>query len=256
MPTRTSPWPAGTPCWADCAVQPEHRGMHHATDFYERLFGWRIEEGPKEAGGYAICLKDDAAAAALAPAMSEEQPAAWTVYLATDDLDATLQRVVGAGGQVVAGPMDVLTAGRAAYVMDPVGGHVGLWQAGDHIGYGITGEPDTVAHHTLLTLDVPASQRFYGDVFGWTFTSDDAYGATAHLDGAPIATVHQADQLPDDVRSAWLVHFGVVSRDASAQIAQELDAQILLTFDGPAGPEATIQAPGGEILNLLQLPDA
>ncbi|NKX51266.1 VOC family protein, partial [Arthrobacter deserti] len=52
MPVRNGPWPAGSPCWADCQVDD----VQAARRFYAGLFGWDIQEGPEEAGGYLMAM--------------------------------------------------------------------------------------------------------------------------------------------------------------------------------------------------------
>src|SRR3712207_8905914 len=47
MPTRNTPWPAGTPCWIDYGASE----IDAAKDFYGRLFGWEFEGGDPEYGG-------------------------------------------------------------------------------------------------------------------------------------------------------------------------------------------------------------
>ncbi|WP_265442912.1 VOC family protein [Flexivirga meconopsidis] len=252
MATRKTPWPAGTPCWTDCAFEPEHRGMHHARDFYSKLFGWRMEEGAKETGGYTTCFKDDEPAAALLPKTEQDQPTAWVTYLATDDVDATVAKVRDAGGQVVAEPQDVLTFGRMALCVDPTGALFGVWQAGDHIGFGIVNEPDTVTWNDLMTRDLRAAKTFYASVFGYTYDErDDAYVTIQLPDGTVVGGMHQADQLDADTPANWLVHFAVADRDSSAQIAQELGAEILMTYDTPFGPEALLQGKHGEVFTVF-----
>ena len=63
MVTRDTAWPAGTPCWVDLGVDDVAR----AGTFYSRLFGWDIQAGPPEAGGYTMCLKDGHPVAGIAP---------------------------------------------------------------------------------------------------------------------------------------------------------------------------------------------
>jgi uncharacterized glyoxalase superfamily protein PhnB len=69
MPTRTDPWPTGTPCWVDLSVP-------------------------------------DLAAAAIGPLHHEAQRTAWTVYLASDDADGTAKLISENGGTVLAEPFD------------------------------------------------------------------------------------------------------------------------------------------------------
>ncbi|GAB3587103.1 VOC family protein [Calidifontibacter terrae] len=249
MTIHTGPWPTGTPCWIDCAYEEKHRGIHHAKDFYSHLFGWRITG---DDDSYLLCLKDEQPIAGIVPTQTES-PTFWNVHLATDNLDDMLQRAIAAGATVTDPAAAVGSSGRGAQIVDPTGATVSLWEAGDHAGYGLTEESDTPAWHSLLTHDVAAAQQFYGEVFGLTFTDEDEFGATACLaDGTQVFNIHRADQLPDDVQATWLVHFEVADRGASAQMAQELDGFLLMTFDSPTGPAAIVQAKHGEIFGLLQ----
>ena len=84
MSTRTDPWPAGTPCWVDLSV-PD---LQSAVDFYADVIGWTFVDSGPEYGNYHIAQVDGRAAAGIGPIMQEGQPAAWTVYLASDDVDA------------------------------------------------------------------------------------------------------------------------------------------------------------------------
>ena len=41
MPTRDTPWPAGTPCWLDYGA----KDVDAAKEFYGSLFGWSYTGG-------------------------------------------------------------------------------------------------------------------------------------------------------------------------------------------------------------------
>ena len=254
MAIHTGTWPNGVPCWVDCSYQQAHRGLHHAKDFYGRLFGWRVVDSDDD---YAICLKDDHPAAGITLTQDENAPTVWNTYLAVDDVDTFVQRVAQAGGQVILPPQEVGASGRRAFCNDPTGAVFGLWQGGEHPGFGISGEAGTVAWSTLLTKDLDAARAFYAEVFGYTYVDADEYGVVAALpDGTRICSIHLADQLPDDASASWLPHFGVADRDSSAQLAQELDGFILMTFDSPMGPEAIIQAKHGEVFGIVEVEEA
>jgi len=111
-------------------------------DFYGALFGWTFDVGPEEYGRYTTCLLDGRRAAALTPNPDPTATAFWwNVYLATDDLDATVARALEAGGAVVGGPFDIPEQGRGALLRDPVGAQFGLWQGQGHIGCEVVNEP-------------------------------------------------------------------------------------------------------------------
>src|SRR5437868_11984092 len=52
MVTRDTRWPAGAPCWVDVSVDD----VPKAIAFYQALFGWDVQAGGPEAGGYATAL--------------------------------------------------------------------------------------------------------------------------------------------------------------------------------------------------------
>jgi uncharacterized protein len=161
MTKLTANRPNGSPCWYDIGVPDLRRGI----DFYTALFGWEINEGPPETGGYSMCLREGAAVAAIA---TSQDPGAtsfsWTVYFAADDVDATAGLVADHGGTLVMPPMDVMEQGRMALADDPSGARFGLWQGRVHTGAQVTGEPDSACWTELTTPDGAASRAFYGTI--------------------------------------------------------------------------------------------
>ena len=61
-------------------------------------------------------------------------PTAWTTYLATENADATAEKVTAAGGKLISEPFDVMDAGRMAVAADPAGAVFGIWQSRRHTG--------------------------------------------------------------------------------------------------------------------------
>src|SRR3712207_8163043 len=103
MPTRNTPWPAGTPCWIDYGASE----IDAAKDFYGRLFGWEFEGGDPDYGGFLNAPRNGEPAAGLGPLMNPADSPGWTTYFATDDAAATAARIREAGGTVVVEPMEV-----------------------------------------------------------------------------------------------------------------------------------------------------
>ncbi len=50
MTTRDTPWPDGTPCWAELGA-PD---IAKAREFYGDVFGWTVQPGELETGGYSV----------------------------------------------------------------------------------------------------------------------------------------------------------------------------------------------------------
>src|ERR1700685_2011194 len=140
--TRDTPWPDGTPSWVDLGT----RDIPESNRFYASLFGWSIEQGPPEVGGYSMARLEGRNVAAIGPIMGPpETPSSWSTYFAVSDADAAAARVTSAGGQLIAGPMDVMEAGRLVVASDVTGAVFGLWQAGEHTGGEMANVPGAVA---------------------------------------------------------------------------------------------------------------
>lgn len=118
MTIRDEPWPAGTPCWVDISV-PD---IEVATAFYRDVLGWSLVDSGEDFGNYHIALVHDRAVAGVGPIMQEGTPTEWTLYMATDDVDATATLVGENGGTVIVPPMDIIPEnGRMAIAADPTG---------------------------------------------------------------------------------------------------------------------------------------
>jgi predicted enzyme related to lactoylglutathione lyase len=255
MVTRDTPWPAGTPCWVDLGVDDVARAM----TFYRGLFGWDIQPGPPEAGGYAMCLLGGRAAAGIGPKMGQtdaSSPNAWTTYLAADNLDDVAARVTTAGGQVTAGPMDVLDVGRMAIAADPAGAMFGIWQARAHTGAGVANEPGSLCWNENMSRGMAANQAFYRAVFGYDY--DDMSG-----DGFKYATLKVGDAIvggigelpadvPAEVPANWSVYFAVADTDAALGTVTGLGGGIVRpAWDSPYGTMATVSDDQGAVFSLI-----
>ena len=78
-----------------------------------------------------------------------------------EDADAILAAVPGAGGQVIAPAMDIMSQGRMAMIADPSGAVVGLWQPMDHQGAELFNAPGSLTWNELQTRDLEPAMAFY-----------------------------------------------------------------------------------------------
>ena len=255
MPTRDEAWPNGTPCWIDLMVTDTAA----AGQFYSSLFGWHIQEGPAEAGGYLMCMLKGRAAAAISPKPSDNPfPNVWSTYLASDELDATAAKAKEAGSQFMMEAMDVMTAGRLAFAMDPSGAPYGIWQSGDHKGVGIYNEPGAVVWNELMTRDYEGAKAFYAKVFGFAYQEIGegfAYSTVQRFgDGKVVAGMSELGiTTPKEVPASWVVYFRVEDADASAATAVRLGASILRQpFDTPLCRMSSLIGAQGEAFSLIQ----
>jgi predicted enzyme related to lactoylglutathione lyase len=256
MSTRTAPWPAGMPCWADLTV-PD---VAAARAFYSAVLGWSFAGGEEEYGGYVIGQVGDAAAAGIGPAQQEGAPAAWTLYVASDDVGTTAAAIERHGGTVLVPPGDVGPLGRMLIAADPSGAVFGVWQHGVHIGAGVVNEPGGLSWEDLRSADPEPAQAFYRSVFGWTTTPLEMAGpdyATFARPGdeAPMGGLGGMMGAPAGTPSHWLLYFGVADVDAAVAAAEEAGGGVLgPPFDSPYGRMATLRDPAGAVF-MITRPD-
>lgn len=253
MVTRDTAWPEGTPCWADLGA-PD---VAAARTFYSDIFGWDVQEGPPEAGGYSVADLKGRGVAGIGPKMQPEAPTMWMVYLATQDADATAAKIKGAGGQLMVEPMDVMDVGRMAVAMDTVGAVFGIWQARAFSGAQIVNEPGAITWNEQMSRDFEASKAFYGSVFGYEY--NDMSG-----DGFLYATFKVGDRevggigaLPADAAgapAAWSVYFGTVDTDASmARVEANAGSIIRPASDSPYGRMGVVADDQGAVFSLISV---
>ena len=106
-----------------------------ARNFYTGVLGWDSEVVDVGKGPYTVFKAGDHPVAGLMAKPPEGPascaPTAWTSYVTVDDVDERTARVAGAGGVVLAGPMDIPTVGRMAIIQDPTGGVIGIIKYAD-----------------------------------------------------------------------------------------------------------------------------
>jgi len=253
MPVRSS-YAQGTPNWVDLQTSDQDA----AKAFYSGLFGWAYDDQPMPQGPvYSMAVLGEHPVAGIAsqpPEMAAAgAPPMWNTYLAVDSVDETVAKVEAAGGTIAMAPFDIVDAGRMAFVLDPAGAAVALWQADRHFGASLVNEPGTVTWNELITTD-PAAVAFYQNVLGLTTSTMDM-GAGEYtlfeVDGQMVGGT-TPPQMPG-VPSHWHVYFGVADADAAVAKTTELGGSVLVPpFDTPVGRLAVIGDPQGAVFSIIQ----
>ncbi len=253
MPTRDS-YAQGTPNWVDLQTTDQAA----AKAFYGGVFGWSYDDQPMEGDAvYSLAKLGDENVAAIAPQSPElaaaGAPPMWNTYLAVDSADEAAAKVGPAGGTVAMEPFDVMDAGRMAFVLDPSGAPVALWQAGQHIGATLVNEPGTVVWNELIT-DNLAAVSFYERVLGvTTATAEMGEGKYTMFQVADKEVGGTTPPMMEGVPNHWHVYFAVADADASAAKIQELGGSVMVApFDTPIGKMAVVTDPQGAVFSLFQ----
>ncbi|QIK74827.1 VOC family protein [Nocardioides piscis] len=251
----------GTPSW----IEHTSADPQASKEFYGQVFGWDFEESTmtgddgQDLGSYSIAKLGDDRVAGLGPVMDGAQPSSWGVYLAADDVDDAVAKAQQAGGQVLAEPMDVPDQGRMAWVADPTGAPVGLWQDKGFAGCQRANEHATLIWNELETPDLDRAAPFYGAVLGLTTETIEMPGSPEpyvmlNANGRSVAGLTPPPA--PDVPAHWNVSFNVDDVDAAVAHASELGATTITpAFDVEGvGRLAVLQDPQGASFVLMQNP--
>jgi uncharacterized protein len=247
--------PLGAPIWIDLMTSDADRSRA----FYTELFGWGFEQGGEEYGGYSTFTLGGAPVAGCMGAQPGQELADfWSVYLRSQDAQATVDAAVTHGGAVMLPPMQVLTLGTMAVLTDPGGAAICVWQPGEHHGIAVTDEPGAPAWFELHTRDFEKSVRFYEDVFGWDThvvgdTDEFRYTTLGEGEAQAAGVMDASAWLPEGVPAHWSVYFGVADADATLAKAVALGGAVVVgAEDTPYGRLATASDATGSIFKLVQ----
>ncbi|MFG2501957.1 VOC family protein [Streptomyces sp. NPDC048441] len=246
----------GTPTWVSLMAH----GLATTQEFYGALFGWEFRPGPEQLGPYVRALLDGHEVAGIGQLPPDHHlPIAWTPYLASDDVDATAESVRHLCGTIGVGPLDAGPAGRMAIAVDPAGAVFGIWQAAEHPGAALAGEPGTPAWNELVTPETAGVVKFYEAVFGYTEETApsadvDSDYVTLQVEGRPVAAVHgMGHDMPQDRGSHWMTYFEVADVDESVQRVTELGGRVVEPARaGAHGRVATVADPEGAVFTLVR----
>lgn len=250
MPTRDTVWPDGTPCWTDLGA-PD---VDAARTFYTALLGWSYTGGEPEYGGYVTCQAGGRNAAGIGPQQDPSDPPRWTTYFATADADATAERITGAGGTVLFGPMDVGPMGRMAIALDPQGNPFGLWQGGLNTGVEVYNEPGALVWNEAAVDDPATARDFYTAVFGyrWEEVPDAGGYCTFATADRPLGGL---GGVSPGLPRGWSTCFSVADTDGAVRTVEEAGGKVLMAAtDTPFGRFAVVSDPWGATFSVMAEP--
>ena len=216
-----------------------------ASAFYTAVVGWGAQDSGMPGMAYTLMTIGDAQVAGVMATPGELKaigaPAAWSGYVAVDDVDALEARVLQLGGKVLSPAQDIPEIGRFAVVADPQGASFMLFkpQRADPPPMPAPEAPGTTGWHELRALDGPAVFDFYATLFGWTKGEGLDMGPMGvyqlfEIDGVPSGAVMTRES--DAAPPAWRYYFRVAAIDAAAQRVAQSGGAVTM------GPH---QVPGG-----------
>ncbi len=238
--------------------------MKSAIDFYGNLFGWTCETQDTEGGPpYGIFQLGSDGVAGIGE-MNEEMksggmPPCWNSYINVEGIEEVVQKVKDLGGQIVMPVMQVLDAGKMAFVQEPTGGIFALWEKGTHIGATRCKEAGTFCWNELVTRSPKDACEFFQKLFGWEFENNEQSPAEYYVvknDGVMNGGIMAMDESWGQVPSHWSVYFSVEDANTVSAKISELGGKVHHgPFDTEVGPIAVCADPQGAMFDLIQLRD-
>ena len=243
---------AGAFSWVELLTSDEAG----AKAFYGALLGWDWEDAPlPEEGTYTLVLKDGKRVAGLyQPPPENAGPPAWLSYVAVEDADAAAAKAGELGATVLAGPFDVMEAGRMAVLQDPQEAVFAVWQAGQQIGAELVNDPGSLTMNQLNAADLEGARDFYTGLFGWRFevaSEDPPYWGIYNgdvLNGGLMPLPPNAGAPPH-----WLAYFTTADLDGAAARIPGLGGSVIVAPTAvPAGRFLVASDPQGAVFALFE----
>lgn len=217
--------------------------------FYDAVVGWTIGARPPGDMDYRMIEAADGAVGGVMQLnqdmISGGAKPTWLGYFGVDDVDASVESIVAAGGQIHLPAFDIPNIGRIAMVTDPQGVPFYVMR-GASDGTSTAYSRHSMGHvswNELLTLDDAAALAFYDKQFGikkvgaMPMGEMGDYTFIANSDGGEaIGAVMRA---PPGAPPSWGFYFRVPDIEAAKQKIEQGGGTIT---HGP------MPVPGGEMV--------
>ncbi|MFN8710443.1 MAG: VOC family protein [Planctomyces sp.] len=251
-------------CWAELVAHD----VQSAIAFYTNALGWTLTDLNNSVSDDMPHFQFEFAGDPVAGVIQlpenlkkERLPGVWNTYVCVDDLSGSLEDAVAAGAEVVCPITNAGEHGQVAFIRDPAGGVIGLWQSGSHGGSSLRGDPGSVCWNELATRDAAGVKDFYGNLFHWTF-EENPLSVTPYLiirsaAGEQIGGIMQMTAEWGDMPSHWSVYFHVDAVDAVTAHVQQLNGRMVVApFNTPVGRIAVLADNQGAAFNIIRLDDS
>ncbi|HJV48797.1 MAG TPA: VOC family protein [Geothrix sp.] len=248
--------PIGHFCWPELATTD----IAAAKAYYGALFGWSFFDVPSAMGNYTLFRVGDLdAAAGYQMGPQQSAPPHWNSYVAVESVDRSCAKAQELDAQILMAPTDIPDVGRMAFLRDPDGASLALWQSGKHHGAGIFGRPGGLCWTELYSRDTAGSIAFYTELFGWRAITKNDFGMTYtefHAGDAPIGGMMGMEGPAwEGVPSAWMPYIAVADADAAAAAVHRLGGACLVPpKDIPTvGRFGIAKDPQGAVIAFIKL---
>jgi uncharacterized protein len=223
-----------------------------AGKFYSDVIGWTANEVSSSNGMQYTTF--NIGEAGMAGMLHIPEHTSWIGYIAVDDVDAHVEKIVQAGGKLWKPATDVPNMLRFAVMSDPQGAAIVVFTPHPAMPSPKRPEsptPGTIGWHELYTTDLEGGFEFYNKLFGWSKVSDMDMGPMGIYrifdegDGKPMGDGGMMTKAPHIPVSHWNFYFNVDSINAAVERVTSGGGKIL---NGP------MQVPGGNWVIQAQDP--
>jgi predicted enzyme related to lactoylglutathione lyase len=249
-----SPRLSGKFVWADLVTDDTAA----AREFYSGLFGWTFHD----LGGYLVAANEERPLGGMfqrpRPADRPQAKPRWFGYISVANVEKTRQKVVKAGGQVLASPRKLRGRGEQAIFADAEGALFGIIKSSSGDPPDFEADPGDWIWIQLLSRDTKKASEFYGAVCGYDVTVNPANERLSDYvlvsEGYARATIRAIPSSNQDLRPTWLPFVRVKNLPESVGLAKQLGGQVLLEprpdlFEGRV---AVLADPTGAAIGVLE----
>jgi predicted enzyme related to lactoylglutathione lyase len=219
-----------------------------ASEFYSSVVPWTTQDsgmpsytlwmsGKNRAGGLMALPEDD----------TSGTPPHWIIYIATPDVDETVEQAQKLGGKLLKPASDIPNVGRFAVLSDPQGAAFVAFTPSPGSGEGVSagGGPGDFGWHELSTIDPEGALKFYAELFGWSkgaahdMGEMGVYQLVSH-EGKDVGGIYKARD--NSTPPSWLSYVNVPDAAKAASAAKAAGGKIL---NGP------MEVPGGSWIVMM-----
>lgn len=251
MPDRDEVWLPGMPCWSDLAVGD----LDASRSFYSALLDWTFAQGRDARAESSTALVRGRPVAGLsARTGADPESLMWTVYLATDDIEASAKTAQSAGAREIAAPVSNGAGGWVGRWADPSGGAFGLLQPGGHPGFAVTNENGAPAWCDLMTASYEETCAFYADLFGFRYVEIGLGDGRYALATCPTADLPTSGigEISGGQSPAWSVAFHADDVDDVVPRVKAAGGRVVTApYDFEYGRVVEVAGPDGERFCLI-----
>ncbi|MCF6229148.1 MAG: VOC family protein [Planctomycetes bacterium] len=253
----------GSISWPELAT----RDLDKAKDFYSKVIGWEYAEmdmGPM--GMYNVIKVGEAMCGGMMGMNGPdwgEMPSHWSYYIYVEDVDATVEKAIAAGGEKVHDAFDAPEVGRICMLKDPSGAHFYvIVPAGDTDPKPPCQDEKAVIWTELMARGFDKAKAFYETVFGWEFMNvpmptgdpEGTYNLIS-LNGKSVGgAMEMPAEVPAEVPSHWMGYINVGNIEeimSKAEAEGGAIAMPMMDLEG-IGKLTQISDPTGATIGLMQ----